>query len=270
MKRNRLFSLGLMAICMTGVLACSHTSTTVDENYLEPPSMRATLWMQTSGEYRAICEQIYQMAYEVLRGRVEREHNTWSKPPAVVMDLDETVLDNSAYQTMLLREQTYYNSETWTAWMNERWDTIGLVPGAGRFIQQCEAMGLRVVFITNRHEAERPGTIKSLRNLGINFDDMGSSAQLRLLLTDDEIGSDKTSRRRAVAEKYEIIAYFGDNLIDLSEEFAPHRFEHFSERQAAVDAQSPRLGTQWFVLPNPLYGAWQAMIPREDPMGSLR
>lgn len=245
-----------------------------------PRGMQASLWRQTSAEYQALCWQIYRQAWEKIDARAHDNTMTLvdggqasvidgptGKPMAVVMDLDETVLDNGAYQTWLYREGKTWDQESWTNWMNEHPRTIGLVPGAREFIEKCESLGVRVVFISNRIEAERPGTVVTLRYHGIDLDGMDNPAALRMLLNTGD--SDKTARRTSVAGKYRVIAYFGDQLTDFDQEFSASESGTIMGRRAQNILNRQKYGAEWFVLPNPCYGAWMDLVNPECPSASL-
>ena len=36
-----------------------------------------------------------------------------AKPPAIILDVDETVLDNSVYQAWVVTQYKYYSGKTW-------------------------------------------------------------------------------------------------------------------------------------------------------------
>jgi acid phosphatase len=238
------------------------------------PSQRnldASLWMQTSGEYRALCLQTYRLAAERLRRKVAALPKD-GPAPAVILDLDETVLDNSPFQSWLYRNAVEYSDERWAVW-EEKYDReVLLVPGARDFIQQAEADGVTVFYISNRSEKYRPSTVRCLQRQGLSTRDLDR----RLLLAGD--GSDKTSRRRQVAARHRVLMLLGDNLRDFSEQFKAPRVDPddvkaqnaaIADRLRQVDDRRARFGDDWIVLPNPAYGEWTRLLGRR-PGENLR
>ncbi len=229
----------------------------------------ANLYMQTAAEYRACCLQTYHLAQLRLAALMA------AKParPAVVMDLDETVLDNSAYESYLYESGRENSQERWLAYERDYPDRVALVPGAKPFIEKAEALGATLVYISNRAEKYRAATIQALRHVGINVDCIEDRLYLR---TDTP---NKAPRREAVAAKYNVLLYFGDNLRDFSEQFAAMKLtgnegasgyrKAIQSRLERVDTAAFHFGESWFILPNPVYGEWESLIG-DDPLGRLR
>src|SRR6478672_1504100 len=121
----------------------------------------ATLYQQASGEARALEYQTYMLARMLL----DRDlHNRRSKMRrAIIVDVDETILDNSRYQGMLIKRGVNY-PEGWTDWCNRAEATS--IPGALDFLKYAHARGVRVFYITNRKIAEKDGTARNLKSLG--------------------------------------------------------------------------------------------------------
>jgi acid phosphatase len=237
---------------------------------------RATLWARNSSEYRAVSEGIYVAAREALAAGLA--DGTWTAepsqagdvaalPPAVVMDIDETVLDNSGPQAELMVNGTCFAGvpATWDAWLAKR--SAPAVPGAAEFIRAARAMTdpsgrpVRVFFITNRECAPRAGSAASCPQQDdtlANLESLGLGAPT---LTDDlmlkgerpEWESEKLVRRQAVAGGYRIVLNVGDDLAD----FLPDvRHATVAGRDAARCAREDWWGRRWFLLPNPMYGSW--------------
>jgi acid phosphatase len=232
-------------------------------------TLDANLYMQTSAEYRACCLQAYGWMTERLRTKLASVRND-GLPPAVVMDLDETVLDNAGFQSFLDRERLTYSDALWDRWESGYADETGLIPGAKAFIESAEGLGVTVIYITNRLTRNQAATIEALKHNGLNVNNIGA----RLL--SKETTSDKTSRRQQVEQQYRVLFLVGDNLRDFSEEFvAPkvqtdaERTKAISERAAQVDRRRYRFGTDWFILPNPVYGEWQRLL-NENGHAQLR
>ena len=230
---------------------------------LRNPNLNSTLWTQTAVEYDAVTRGAYRLAEIMLqRGLAD---STWtasleqsedgvdayrSLPPAVVLDVDETVLDNSSYQARLIRDDASYNSESWKAWCRER--AAEPVPGALAFTRAAEAMGAQVIYLTNRDADVEEATRDNLKALGFPVDH-----EEDVILTQREIPewapSNKTPRRRAVASEYRIVLLIGDNFGD----FAGEVDTSIAEREEMASAYRVFWGTRWIALPNPQYGSWE-------------
>ena len=229
------------------------------------PKLYSTLWMQTAAEYQALCEQIYTGATQAVLNRAANVDRT-GLPLAVVMDLDETVLDNGVYQ----RHRMHGGHEPFSDFVAQHKDSIRLVPGAKRFIDTMGKHGIEVVYISNRRDKIAQATVRTLELNGIATVADGQLTlaertqqmkdERRLLLMTGEDHS-KRGRRALAAEKYRIIAYFGDKLADFPGPFEWHaRPTPAARRAAVVDMQTETpspFGTRWFLLPNTVYGDWE-------------
>jgi 5'-nucleotidase (lipoprotein e(P4) family) len=234
------------------------------------------LYMQTSAEYHALCEQTYRHAWQSLQQRVKEQPKT-GLPLAVVMDLDETVLDNSRYQSRLYQTGTTYSRETWAEWEKPGNTEVGLVPGALGFIKNVENMGdpkVSVVYISNRRDRE--GALDVLKRLGL------ATAGIDKRLYVRTNGRDKESRREEVRRDHRIVMLIGDNLADLSSDFWPRGYDieknrsnleaqndAVKHRLAEVERHRKRFGHDWIILPNPVYGDWLDVLGGE-PAKHLR
>jgi acid phosphatase len=229
--------------------------------------------MQTAAEYRACCLQIYECAERRLEAILQAKQLAFPKP-AVVMDLDETVLDNSVFQTFLYQNNLEYTEALWEVYEKDYPDEVTLVPGAKDFIAKAGSNGVTVVYISNRSEQNRQSTIKALERLGINTENINE----RLLLKKKDESSDKSTRREEITLRYNILLHIGDNLRDFSEAFAAAKLRastqnvHLTEierRYARVDSAKSHWGVDWFILPNPVYGEWEKLLG-DQPKLKLR
>ncbi len=205
----------------------------------------AVLWQNTSAEaYR-----IQQQAYELARIRlIENMRVTDKRPPAVIVDIDETVLDNSPYQVSTIGEGHTYEQATWQAWTDQA--RAAAVPGSVKFLKEARAMGCRVFYITNRDIRERASTLKNLDSLG--FPDVHAE---HLLLMEGT--SDKTERRARVAKDHQVVLLIGDQLRDFDERF---KDRSVNDGKSTVDAMSDTLMHYFILLPNPMYGTYRDAI----------
>lgn len=220
--------------------------------------LQATLWVQTSPEYRIVAETTYRYATLALdtalkdkrrSAALEQMGNFASLPPALVMDIDETVLDNSACQARMALTDSAYDPRLWNEWVARA--AAPPVPGALEFARHAANLGIEVFFVTNRAADEEAATRKNLLSQGFPVHEKPDS----LLLMDErpEWGSDKSSRRAYVAQSYRILMLVGDDLGDFIsyEKAAPEA------RVRLAEANRARWGSDWFMLPNPQYGSWE-------------
>ncbi|HRQ50303.1 MAG TPA: HAD family acid phosphatase, partial [Agriterribacter sp.] len=112
------------------------------------------VWQQKAAEYKALCFQAYNTARMQLDMLLQQ---SYSKPVALVTDIDETILDNSPYQVHIALKQEEYADASWMEW-TKRVD-CDTVPGALSFFQYAKSRGVDVFYITNRLEAEREATL---------------------------------------------------------------------------------------------------------------
>jgi 5'-nucleotidase (lipoprotein e(P4) family) len=235
------------------------------------PALRtldANLFVQTSPEYRALCLQAYRVAAVNLPGLMKKA----AGKPAVVLDLDETVLDNSPFQTWLYKQARTFSQERWTPWEQGKGGHPAAVPGAVEFLAAAQKAGATVFFISNRMEESRKATVEALKHLGIDV----TGIDERLLLREKGKPSDKTDRRARVAKTHEIVMLVGDTLTDFSQEFASGkapadaagRRKLIAARKAKVDAAREKWGAEWVVLPNPCYGDF-TRVSEADALGVM-
>jgi acid phosphatase len=224
-------------------------------------NLHAVLWAQTSAEYKAAAEQAYLLAgirlSEALAdtkwtAAIEQDGDFSARPPAVILDVDETVLDNSAYQARLVKTNGEYSEDTWQPWAREM--KAIPIPGALRFTQDAAARGVTVFYITNRqHTIEEP-TRANLQKYGFPLDPARDT-----ILTQNErpdwSSSDKSPRRRAVADQFRVLLEIGDDMGDFVT--ARHPLERRLELYRQYDSY---WGRRWIVLPNPSYGSWEGAL----------
>jgi 5'-nucleotidase (lipoprotein e(P4) family) len=210
-------------------------------------SLGGVLFHQTAAEYRALSYQAYNLARQRfdLDGKQNKKNKT---PRAVVVDADETVIDNSPYQAMLAKTRQAYAADTWQAWCAKA--EAKPLPGALEFLQYAHSKGARVFYVTNRRQEEKACTAENLRKMG--FPDVTDET---LLVRADT--SSKEPRRQAIAQKRRIVLLIGDNLNDLAQVFER---KPIAERKAAVDTLQAEFGTRFIVLPNAMYGDWESAV----------
>jgi len=220
----------------------------------------AILWTQSSGEYRALAYQSFVLARlrldaDLLGHRSttherSRKPRTSSLPPAVIVDADETVLDNSRFQAELVLRGLAYTAESWTAWCERA--EAGAVPGAVDFLNYATTRGVTVFYITNRRLPEKSGTIKNLQRLGFP-----NVSEATVIVRSEGTTASKESRRKSVAAHYRIALLIGDNLNDFNDDFAG---KSIVDRAAQVDHERAEFGSYFIVVPNPMYGDWENAV----------
>ena len=198
-------------------------------------------WQKNSAEYVALSYQAYNLAKFKLDEKLNLEFN---KRPAIVIDLDETVLNNLPYNEMLIDSSEVFTQESWSKWVNKKIATK--VPGSLEFINYAKSKNVKIVYLSNRRVENYDPTKENLVSLGYPFDED------TLMLLRDETG-DKTARRNTLND-YEIIMLLGDNLADFNSVFYK---KSNNERIRSVDSLSSMFGDKFIILPNLIYGDWE-------------
>lgn len=231
-------------------------------------NLDAVLWTQASVEYQANALQAYRTARVNLLEALEDKHwtaaleqtgNFAGLPPAVILDLDETVLDNSAFNAGMVARGEKYTGAGWDAWVKQA--RALQVPGAVEFLNFAQVHGVALIYITNRVcDASDPNdpTVQVLRNLRAPL----AIPQGRLLCKDStaENPEDKTMRRSRVASAYRVLLLIGDNFYDFIPQPKPGLTSE--QRVQALRVYSSFFGERWIILPNPIYGSWEGPIGR--------
>lgn len=205
----------------------------------------AAAWQQQAGEYKALCYQAYNLAQMRLDILLQQQY---TKPVAIVTDIDETVLDNSPYQVHQALQNEEYSDSSWMVW-TARVD-CDTVPGSLSFLNYAKNKGVAIFYITNRLEQERSVTLKDLQRWG--FPD-AVDAHLTMKTTT----SGKEIRRNKVADNYEILLLIGDNLSDFSAVFDK---KPLAERNDQARNNAAMFGKKFIVLPNAMYGDWEGAL----------
>lgn len=249
------------------------------------PLLLSTLWWQLSSEALAASTQTYASARHALdralienpkrSAALEQETGFDNKPPAIVMDLDETVLDNGSYQGELIRlGKIEYSPPMWDAWLHRR--QAAAVPGAIEFIRYAQRHGVRVFFVTNREcqvrEAasdpcpQQEDTAVNLRRLGVESTTLADD----LLLKNErpDWTSEKKSRRESIARDYRIVLLFGDDLGDFMAGVKSKGIT-VEQRRELTMSHCSYWGDRWFMLANPMYGSWEQTLAK-PASGRLR
>ncbi|NRD78316.1 5'-nucleotidase, lipoprotein e(P4) family [Bacillus sp. BRMEA1] len=233
----------------TDIIPASAQNLVSTANDLQEQNTMSVLWFQTAGEAKALYYQGYNIGKMRLDQFLKEKSQSQALKPAIVLDIDETVLDNSPYQAR--RVLTGKGDPIdWSDWFIRA--EAKPLPGALEFLKYANAKGIEIFYISNRREAQKEATIKNLKKVGAPYAD----PEHVLLLSDREVG--KETRRSYVAKTHQIILFFGDNLSDFS------GFDELtaSDRCLGVDRQKEEFGKKLIVFPNPMYGDWEAAIYR--------
>lgn len=204
-------------------------------------------WFRSAAEYRAIAISTYRAATEAVTNAVKgKARDSW----AVILDADETVLDNSVFQRDLSRGTAPFNEELWATFVHQRSSVP--VSGAKAFLDHVRELGGRIAIVTNRFAHLCEDTKENFRGQNLPYD---------VILCRVE-ASDKNPRFASVAsgaafedgKEREVVAFLGDNILD----FPALKQSLRDEPESAYDA----FGKRFFVLPNPMYGSWQQVPAR--------
>ena len=255
LKTHKIFTFWLVAFSVSSLVAEE-----VDRSFQEQ-SMLGVLFVQTSPEFAANNIQTYKIATSKIdialndknwTAALEQGTNFSDKPPAIIVDVDETVLDNSAHQARAILGGFSYPTG-WLEWGNEV--SAPAVAGVKDFLNYADSKGVTIFYVTNRVSELRKATIENIIKLGLPFDERANPLMMK---GENGWGSEKTSRRTLIAEKYRIILMAGDQITD---------FISLEESSVSMDARlqlsskyEEMWGEKWFMITNPMYGKWEGAI----------
>jgi 5'-nucleotidase (lipoprotein e(P4) family) len=255
MRKVSVIAVGLMVMVMFS--GCASKG-------LQHECLNGILWVQTALEHHVICEQVYETARLRLdeglndiswTAALEQGDNFGERPPAVILDADETILDNSPFQARLEKKNIGYNDNLWNQWVREA--KAEAILGAREFIRYAKAKGVEVFYVTNRDAAVKPGTVENIKAV-IDPDVQPDHVLCRNEQPD--WGSNKSSRRAYIAKQNRIILLLGDDYND----FAYLGKVSPKERLEKANAHRPYWGKRWLLLPNVLYGSWESALLNYD------
>ena len=232
---------GLLFVSLTG--SARAQDYTIDD--LNEQSVLGTIWIQRSAEVRALSYQAFNVAKLIFDLDLQKDAS--GKKRAVIVDIDETVLDNSPYQAAMVGNNFGY-PKGWGEWCDAA--EAKALPGAIEFLKYVVSKGGDVFYISNRKVKYKEGTVKNLKALGFPQ------------VTDDHLllrekTSNKEPRREMVQNDHRIVLLMGDNLNDFDNVF---RKKSLNDRSAAVDQVKDQFASKFIVLPNPMYGDWEGGV----------
>lgn len=228
-------------------------------------NLNAVLWVQRSEEYRANALAIYRAAAARLDAALADPHWDALAPgeraatapteglrPAVILDIDETVLDNSPYQARLVADGREYDEDTWADWVMEK--KARPVPGVLEFARAAEARGVTLIYLSNRAAHLKDATLANLREAGLPVKDESVFLGLGTPVEGcEQRGSEKKCRRLLVGRQYRVLMQFGDQLGD----FVEITSNTPEARAALMERYGDWFGERWWMLANPTYGGWE-------------
>ena len=225
-----------------------------------PPNdmLLATLWTQRSVEYRGNALTVFALARirldEALADKSwtaapgEQKADYQALPPAVILDIDETLLDNSRYQVWMLRNNQSFSTKTWNQFCAAQVSTA--IPGAVEFTKYADSKGVKVFYITNRGAETEKDTRENMAKLG--FPTGGNVNTFLMQNGKPEWGSAKGTRRAVITKDYRVLLNIGDNFGDFDDRYRTSE----AERVKAFDSDMAYWGRQWLMIANPTYGSF--------------
>lgn len=225
------------------ILICSPALAAPPTNDCDPngETILAANWQQSAGEYTALCYQAYNYARLQLADSL-RAYGI-NKKPAVVMDIDETVLNNIQYLGRRIKHKSPYTDQNWSEWVKSK--KASAIPGALEFAKFADKQQVTIYYVTNRNDSDKEATVENLKKLGF--------PQTDNVMTQSK-SEDKRSRFDQINKLYYIIMWIGDSLTDFAGKFddAPQ-----VKRLALVNQLKSEFGKRFIILPNPVYGGWE-------------
>jgi 5'-nucleotidase (lipoprotein e(P4) family) len=231
------------------------------DNSLQAQSMLSVLYAQSAAEYEASNIQTYVNAKSALdralndnswTAALEQKENFKNKPPAIILDIDETVLNNIPFQARsIINGQSYPIG--WLEWMLE--ESSDAVAGVSDFLEYAQSKSIKIFYVTNRIAVAEDATRNNIKKLGLPLD---TDRDVLLMKNENGWTSDKVSRRELVAKDYRILLLIGDQLGD----FLPldETTLELDSRKNLADTYDHMWGSKWFMITNPMYGRWEASI----------
>ncbi|HBF87730.1 MAG TPA: 5'-nucleotidase, lipoprotein e(P4) family [Bacteroidales bacterium] len=240
----------LIIFVAISISACNKTEPVQETKSEYEHLLMSTVWFQQSAEMKALYHQCYNWATVMLDKYLENIDTT--KKACVIVDIDETVLDNSPFEAKCIETGKGYSSETWKEWTDQA--KAKALPGALEFLNYAKEKGVETIYISNRKLNELEKTRKNLSDLGFPFIDDAH------MLFKDSVNS-KKDRRIAIGKEYQILLLIGDQLTDFT--------EIFEKRDSTlgfdlVEQYKNEFGDRFILLPNPMYGEWEGAIYGND------
>jgi 5'-nucleotidase (lipoprotein e(P4) family) len=183
------------------------------------------------------------------------------KKSAVVVDIDETILNNGPYEAWLIFNNKSYADSTWNEWVGE--SAAVPLPGATEFLNYAKKKGCDIFYVSNRKkDTQSESTLRNLQKFNLPDAD-----EYHLLLKTRE---DTTASGRSTKEKrrlkienelgYEIVLLAGDQLTDFDKAFDIPPTASENSVKDSVNKYQDLLGSRFIIIPNPMYSDWLSAI----------
>ena len=232
---------------------------------------RAVLWVRDAAEFDALTMQAYRAASDDLPRLIADkswtampgQKNYGQLPPAIIFDVDETLVSNVGFQEILVPPFKNSMLDDWNASI-----TATPIPGAAAFAKMARDQGVELFFVTNRPCETKPGVSDSCPQQSVTVQDLNEadipadSDHVMLANERSDWDREKVIRRNLIARDYRIIMLIGDDLSD----FIPCVREKVhapckegataASRQNQTELYERYWGAGWYVLPNPMHGSW--------------
>lgn len=261
MKKRIVYSGIAVLLVISGCQMNEQVSQSVQANSQEY-LLQAVTWYQHSAEMKAAYIQAFNWAGRILKSEAKLES---ALPLAVVLDIDETVLDNSPQTARQILDGEAFSNEMWDEWCSLA--KAEPLPGALEFTLLARALGVEVFYISNRGIHLLDVSLENLKSAGFP----NADSQHVLLKTGSSV---KDERRAKVRETHDVVLLIGDNLGDFSGIFDERQGDFASEN---VMKNRDMFGFEFIILPNPLYGGWEKpfreaspALTKQNKMESLR
>lgn len=221
------------------------------QQYQAETETMGLLWMRTSAEYRALAYQGYNVAMNAVKMAVT-DPSHQRKPLAIVLDADETVVDNTKLMgESIANGNGRFDAPWWRQAVHQ--GKSQAMPGAVEFLNEVHKQGVEIFYVSNRYApVNLDVTIQNFKELGFPSVDKD-----HVLLFEKD--SDKQPRFDMIAKKYYVVVYMGDNAGDFP---IGTKGKTLAERNAIIDAHKEDFGTTFVVFPNPAYGSWVSALAK--------
>lgn len=221
------------------------------QQYQAETETMGLLWMRTSAEYRALAYQGYNVAMNAVKMAVT-DPSHQRKPLAIVLDADETVVDNTKLMgESIANGNGRFDAPWWRQAVHQ--GKSQAMPGAVEFLNEVHKQGVEIFYVSNRYApVNLDVTIQNFKELGFPSVDKD-----HVLLFEKD--SDKQPRFDMIAKKYYVVVYMGDNAGDFP---IGTKGKTLAERNAIIDAHKEDFGTTFVVFPNPAYGSWVSSLAK--------
>lgn len=232
----------LMAL---SVISFSGTATiTAAKSDIGNQNTMAVAWYQTSAE----CKALYLQGYNIARRNLDQDlAEASAQPRAIILDIDETVLDNSPYQAYnALHDEQF--PDHWNDWVNAA--KAKPVPGAKDFLNYANQNGVQIYYVSDRSTGQLKATKKNLANQGL------PQATDDHILLKGKNDKSKETRRQAIEKNNNVIMFFGDSLTDMNDPKSPS----VKDRYQDVMENANQFGSKYIILPCPMYGGWEGAL----------